>query len=140
MSYFHIFYPITHQILLYMEHVRIDSIRVLFDKLQASWSDTTSLPQILDPITSIARLAMLSFMPHGTKIAITNHRISIHPPTVLQGAIRWVSGFERGDCHMLLRPIERAVLLYNDSALASQEDIIPLFELARKGLENLRTT
>lgn len=118
-----------------MDHVRSSVLGGLFNQLQNVFKHTGSLPQIIDPFSCIVRLATLGYLDKGTKIAIYQHRVTLHPPSMLQGPMRWISGFERGDCHQLLKPIERAIILYSSS-----EDMNVMFNLAIIGLEHLAET
>ena len=42
---------------------------------------------VLDPLTCIIRLAILSFKPVGTKISINNNRITYCEPSIFQGTL-----------------------------------------------------
>jgi len=44
---------------------------------------------ILDPLTCIIRISVLSFKPKGTKISISDNRIEYHEANFLQGPLRW---------------------------------------------------
>ena len=118
-----------------MDHVRSSMLGGLFNQLQSMFKHTGTLPQIIDPFSCIVRLATLGYLDKGTKIAIYQHRVTLHPPSMLQGPLRWISGFERGDCHQLLKPIERSIILYSSS-----EDMNVMFDLAIAGLEHLAET
>ena len=69
--------------------------------------------QILEPLTTIVRLAIISFKSVGTKIAITNNKIYVQSPNLAQGVIRWTYGNNREEVHYLLKPIFRALQLYD---------------------------
>ena len=63
--------------------------------------------QILEPLTTIVRLAIISFKSVGTKIAITNNKIYVQSPNLAQGVIRWTYGNNREEIHYdLLRRLE----------------------------------
>lgn len=120
-----------------MENVHWNSLNNLFKHVQGYVSDKGTLPEIIDPMTCLLRLALIAFHPPNTKIAITNHRITLHPPSMLQGPMRWISGFERGDCHLLLKPIERSIAMFGDS---TSEDVKQIFIFASTGLTKLADT
>ena len=65
--------------------------------------------QILEPLSVIIKLAIISLYPVGTKIAIYNHKLHIHSPTIFQGTIRWSCGSTREDVHLLLNPIIKLI-------------------------------
>jgi hypothetical protein len=88
---------------------------------------------ILDPLTCVIRVAVLSFKPKGTKISISDNRIEYHDPNFLQGPLRWTQGDNREDLHNLYYPILKATQWY------SKDDpkYKVLFDFAIKGLKNL---
>lgn len=120
-----------------MDNDRWNSFNNLLKHIQDYVSDSGTLPEIIDPMTCLLRLALIAFHPPNTKIAITNHRITLHPPSMLQGPMRWISGFERGDCHLLLKPIERSIAMFGES---NSEDVKKIFVFASIGLTKLADT
>lgn len=117
---------------------RLHSVRSLLTRLGDMWTtESASLPQVIDPMCCIVRLAMISFLEPNTKIAVSNHRVVLYPPTLLQGPLRWISGFERGDCHLLLKPIERAIIMYGKPC---SPDVKALLGFAYDGLKRLAET
>ena len=64
---------------------------------------------ILDPFSSIIRLAILSYKREGCKISIYNNKITYHEPHILQGPIRWTNGDNRNDLHNLYNPILKSL-------------------------------
>ena len=91
---------------------------------------------ILDPLTCMARLAILQFKPLGTKISVGNNRISYNNPDFLQGATRWTLGDNREDLHNVYNPIKKTLLWYN----IESREIRGLCEYAVKGIKQLRET
>jgi len=91
--------------------------------------------QVMDPMSSIVRLALLIFKETGTKISISNNRIYYQPPTILQGPMRWSYGDKRNDLHNLCSPIEKAILWYEQD---DNHDIGNIFQFAVKGLDKLK--
>ena len=89
---------------------------------------------IIDPLTCMIRLSMLSFKEIGTKIIIKDNKISFNEPHVLQGPIRWSQGDNRDDLHNLYRPIVKALEWYDleDSKMKH------IFELSIQGIEKLK--
>lgn len=69
--------------------------------------------EILDPLTTIIRLAVLSFKNDGTKIGISNNTFYLQEPNILQAPIRWGYGDKRDDLHNLYKPIEKCLEWYN---------------------------
>jgi len=88
---------------------------------------------ILDPLTCIIKLGLLTFKPKGTKISINNNSISFHEPNILQGPIRWSQGDAREDLHNLFYPIVKATQWYD----IRSETIKNIFTFSKNGLEIL---
>ncbi len=91
--------------------------------------------QILDPLSSIIRLALLNFKGKGCKISISNNKIYFQPPNIFQGPVRWTYGDNRNDLHNLCNPIEKAANWYDPKTNA---DIEHIFEHAVIGLDKLK--
>ena len=89
---------------------------------------------ILDPLSCIIRLGILSYKPVGTKISITKNKISFHLPTIFQGPIRWSNGDNRNDLHNLHNPIVKSLEWYSINNLL----INFIFILSKNGLILLR--
>ena len=71
---------------------------------------------ILDPLSCVIRLAILSFKPSGTKISITRNKISYNEPSILQGTIRWSQGDNRDDLHNIYNPLKKATEWFDISS------------------------
>jgi len=98
------------------------------------WQGKDDKTYILDPLTCIIRLGILSFKPEGTKISINQNKISYNDPNIFQGTIRWGYGDNRNDLHNLFKPILRSTQWYN----MSDKIINDLFKFAVKGLIKLK--
>lgn len=90
---------------------------------------------ILDPFTTICRLAVLSYLPKGTKIGIVSrrHEVIFFQPDY-QGAWRLLYGDKQTDLHNLNHPIQKATQWYG----RENEQINYIFKLAHKGLQMLK--
>lgn len=91
---------------------------------------------ILDPLTCMARLAILLFKAEGTKISVGKNRISYNYPDLFQGPTRWTLGDNREDLHNVYNPIKKTLLWYNIESI----EIRGLCEYAIKGIKKLRET
>ena len=89
---------------------------------------------VLDPLTCIIRLAILSFKPPGTKISINNNRITYCEPGILQGTFRLAYGDNREDLHNIYNPIKKATIWFQNT----DENINNLFKHAILGIRLLR--
>lgn len=94
----------------------------------------TNNNSILDPLSCVIRLAILSFKPNGTKISITQNKISYNEPSILQGSIRWSQGDNRDDLHNIFKPLLKATEWYDKNSNELKE----IFVLAICGLEKLK--
>ena len=92
---------------------------------------------IIDPMSCIIKLCILSFYPEGTKICITNNQINFDFPSIYQGSARFVKGDAHEDLHNLFNPICHFIRWYSDH---DNEEIELLFQRAILGLEHLQRT
>lgn len=93
--------------------------------------------QLLEPLSSVTRLAMLSFEDVGTKIAIYNNSITLQAPGLTQGVMRSIYGNKRNELHNLYKPIIMATQYYDS---IKNDDIRTIFDYAVIGLEKLAKT
>lgn len=90
--------------------------------------------KILDPMSTIIRLAILSYYPPDTKLSIHNNALFLQEPSYLQGPLRWGYSDDREDLHNLHNPISKALDWYD----LEIDYVQNIFILAKKGLELLR--
>jgi len=88
---------------------------------------------IIDPLTLLCKLALLSYMPEGTKLRVGNHVLHIQENGYMQGAIRMIHGDTRRDISYLNIPLIKAIKWY---VIEGEERIIPADENI---LEEMRT-
>ena len=91
---------------------------------------------VLDPLTCMIRLAMLSHLPEGTKISIQQNRVTYNNASIFQGPVRWVSGDTRDDLHNLHNPLQKITLWYHTDTDAFQF----LLKKAIVGLQKVKHT
>lgn len=89
--------------------------------------------QILEPLTTIIRLAILTFIDEGTKISISNNSINYQTPTIIQGTLRWANGDKRSDLHNLYNPIQKVIDWYSND-----KDIKLILNYTILGLNKLK--
>lgn len=90
---------------------------------------------VIEPLSCMIRLAILSFKPVGTKICIFENSVYIQEPSLLQGPIRWIGGDKRNDIHYLLDPINKALKKYD---LKNNISLQNIFNLSVDGLKKLK--
>ena len=89
---------------------------------------------IIDPVSCLVKLSILSLYPKGTKISISNNGLSFNNSTVFQGSIRFIQGDCREDLHNIFKPIQKSIEWYwnTDGYGKTLEPIKPLFLYAFK--------
>jgi hypothetical protein len=96
---------------------------------------------ILDPLSVIVKLAILSKKPVGTKIAIWSNTIYIQEIGVFQSLVRILYKNTKDDVQYLYNPIELACKNYLTAYyIQTYPDIKNLFSNAIKGLDKLKET
>ena len=91
--------------------------------------------QLLDPLSSIIRLALLAYKEKHTKISISHNKIYFQPPNIMQGTMRWTNGDGRDDLKNLCHTIEIALLWYDPN---NNKNIQNIFKMSIKGLNKLK--
>lgn len=117
-------------------------ISMLFNQITHTVEPTT---EIIDPLCTIVKLALLHYKDHGTKISIKNNIVDIQESWLFQGAQRWFNNDERNQLHLLKLPIFyfRGIVLnfiIFDHLDFNQETLNYLNELVIKGLKKMRIT
>jgi len=96
---------------------------------------------ILDPLSVIIKLAILSKKQVGSKITIDSNTIFIQEVGVFQGFVRFVYKINKDEIQYLYNPIELASLKYLTVAyLKTYPTMKMLFKNAIKGIEKLIET
>ena len=95
------------------------------------------IDMILEPLQVLTQLAILSFLPIGTKISITNNILYLQQPTFLQGVVRWYQKDNKDDLFYLFHAIRRYYKWYKNR---DDEVFGKILELAIKGIEKLIET
>ena len=90
---------------------------------------------IIDPLSCIIKLGLLSYQGEGTKISIIDNQINFNEPNIGQGLIRYIYGDGREDLHNLFKPIQKSVEWYK---LKEYADIDFLFQRAIAGMNILK--
>jgi len=92
---------------------------------------------ILEPLQVLTQLAVLSFLPVGTKISISENILHLQQPTILQGVLRWYQKDNKDDLYYLFHAIRRYYKWYKHN----DDDIFTkVLELAIKGIQKLIET
>jgi hypothetical protein len=96
---------------------------------------------VIDPLTSIIKLAVLGNKPIGTKIIIHNNILHFQAPGPFQSFCRLVYNTNKTDLQYLYNPIELACQTYLTKEYVQKTPRVKkLFLCAQKGLENLMET
>ena len=96
---------------------------------------------LLDPLSVIIKLAILSNKPLGTKIRIDNNVIYLQEPGPFQALCRYFFSSNKTDIQYLYNPIELACEKYITKIVIQQNPKIKdLFKCAQNGLIKLMET
>jgi len=93
---------------------------------------------ILDPLSLVIKLYILSFKPQGSKISILNNKIVIQEAGLFQSTVRKINGDTKNDLINILFPLTYACEIYL-SDLASDKYKC-LFEQIIKSFDKLNQT
>lgn len=88
---------------------------------------------ILEPLSTILKLAILTYKESGTKISIHDNAIQYSEPSVMQGLYRGLHGDNREDLHNICNPLKKSLEWYP----RTDESYEILYRLCLKGLETL---
>ena len=89
--------------------------------------------QIIEPLSCLIRLAMLSVKPKGSKISFYKNRIHIYDPNFAQGIMRWIYDDNKNDIHNLKYSIIKAVECYQADTYLTY-----ITSLSIEGLDKLK--
>lgn len=67
---------------------------------------------IIDPLTTLCKLALLNFMSVGTKLSISHHILHIQEYSYIQGAMRTIHGDNRRDISYINIPLLKVIKWY----------------------------
>ena len=99
------------------------------------------IANILDPLSVIIKLAILSKKDIGCKICIQNNIINIQEPGIFQSLVRYIFKNNKIDISYLYNPIQLACVHFlNPEFVKNNTKIKSLFLNAQKGLTNLIET
>jgi hypothetical protein len=96
---------------------------------------------ILDPLSVIIKLAILSNKSVGTKILIKDNIVHIQEPGIFHGISRYINKTNRNDLQYLYNPIQLACQQFlNKEYRNKTPQIVDLFICAQKGIIKLIDT
>ena len=96
---------------------------------------------VLDPLSVIIKLAIISNKPIGTKLRIDNNIISLQEPGPFQSLCRYFLKSNKTDIQYLYNPIEIACSKYLIKSVVDENPkITELFKCAQNGLLKLIET
>lgn len=101
------------------------------------WKNNKEKNIIIDPMSCLIKLGLLTFYPVGTKISIADNKITIIEPSLFQGTLRFLNGDGREDLHNLSLPISKSIEWYWNP---EDKEMSALFDYAIAGLDKLRAT
>ena len=96
---------------------------------------------LLDPLSTIVKLIIISYKKVNCKLSIWQNTIDIQEPNLFQPAFRYLQGDNKSDLHFLSYPIESACKYFlSEEKVSEIEGIEVLFQQARKGISKLTET
>ena len=96
---------------------------------------------ILEPLSTIIKLAILGKKNIGCKISISNNQIYIQESGFFQGISRYYMGLTKNDIHYLLTPIQIACERYLTlDKIKEIPNIVSIFSYAQLGINNIMKT
>lgn len=96
---------------------------------------------LLDPLSVIIKLAIISNKPLGTKLLIKENVIHIQEPGLFQGLARYISKTNRNDLQYLYNPIQFACQMFlNKEQQRKNPKMVDLFICAQNGILKLIDT
>ena len=96
---------------------------------------------ILDPLSVIIKLAILSNKPIGTKICISNNIVFLQHPGPFQAFCRYIFSTTKSDIQYIYNPIQLACQQYlSKDAVSKNPKLKELFKCAQNGLIRLSET
>jgi hypothetical protein len=96
---------------------------------------------ILDPLSVIIKLAIISNKPIGTKIMIQNNVIFFQEPGIFQAFCRYVLNINKSDLQYMYNPIHAACQHFlKKEYIDATPRIKSLFKCAQLGIEKLKET
>jgi hypothetical protein len=107
-------------------------------------TESYSKQYLLDPLSVIIKLAIISQKNSGVKISIFNNILQIQEVGIFQSVVRYYFNLTKNDLQYLYNPIELASSFFLNKIQDKYKDIIKsiknLFAYALKGLEKLKIT
>jgi len=105
---------------------------------------------LLNPLSTIVKLAILGNKPVGTKIYIQHNVLSFQEPGPFQSFCRYVFHYNKTDLQYMYNPIQLACTMFlskpskdvtsSSTKTQKNERLRALFQCAQKGLERLMET
>jgi hypothetical protein len=118
------------------EQIEIDHANVKINELNNNCKQ-----YILNPLTVIIKLSILSCKPIGTKIHIQNNTIYFQEPGIFQGLTRYIFKSDKSQLQYIYNPIKIACKNYlSKEFIINTPNIVNIFMSAKKGLEKLIKT
>jgi hypothetical protein len=96
---------------------------------------------VLDPLSVIVKLAIISNKPIGTKFRISENTMLLQEPGIWQGLVRGYFQSNKNEIIYLYNPIQQACLQFlNARYVDKTPNIVKLFICANRGLDRLKDT
>lgn len=118
-----------------MNTVGLSVIKEAYKWVSERMKTDTPNNQVLEPFSTLLKLAIISYKVEGTKIAVFKNKLYIQEPGVSQGLIRYAYGSNREEIHFLLKPLMRCIDLY---PITNNNELKLIYTQAIEGLKKLK--
>lgn len=119
----------------------LSSIQNMNNSIQDNNQQINTINFVLDPLSVIIKLAIISNKPVGTKISIQNNVIYFQEPGMFQGFCRYLLHTNKTDLQYMYNPIHLACIHFLSPEYVGRTPRIKLlFQCAQKGLHRLMET
>jgi len=95
------------------------------------------LDLIVEPLQACFMIALLNYLPKGTKIAIQNNVLNLQIPSIIQGIERWYNNDNKDDIQFLVVIVKRYMNFYKNE---NNQLFSYLNVMINKGLDKLIET
>ncbi len=112
------------------------NVKYVYDCVKYTFG--VSRNDLVDPLSIIIKLIILSHKPIGTKVSIQNNKIIIQNNSLIQGTIRSIYGDKKTDINILCAPVIFACIHY--LLPPNRERFLHIFKNATSGLAKLKDT
>ena len=122
----------------------MEAVTNVYKLVSANRNRKERFDMILEPLQAIVQLSLLSFMPIGTKLMISNNILYVQPPRWHQPLMRLYNNDNKEDLYFLFHVLIRFTKFYDFMKTSEEGEVRELYslliQLSKKGIDNLIIT